>query len=128
MQVATPHSLRRHPSAAQACGACLLFSSLWLPASGNAQPQYFAPGIDLPSGAGRELVLQACTRCHDLKGVPAFKGYWTRQQWLAMIDTMIKHGAPLDAGQAGQVADYLALHFGRQPVSAAPTALQERLP
>jgi mono/diheme cytochrome c family protein len=78
----------------------------------------FAPGIELPAGAGRELVLAACTRCHDLKGVPAFKGYWTRQQWLAMIETMVKHGAPLNAAQAGEVADYLALHFGRQPAPA----------
>ena len=97
--------------------AILLFTS-----SVSAQQSYYPPGIELPAGAGRELVLAACTRCHDLKGVPAFKGYWTRQQWLAMIETMVKHGAPLNAAQAGEVADYLALHFGRQPVRSEQSA------
>lgn len=100
--------------------ACLL-TILLLPGGGVAAAEpaaYFPPGIELPAGTGRELVLRACTRCHDLKGVPAFKGYWTQSQWLAMTETMIKHGARLNADEAQQVAHYLATHFGRPPASS----------
>lgn len=110
MPVATPHLFPACRVARVFTGAAVLFVTSSCP----AQQVYYPPGIELPVGAGRELMLAACTRCHDLKGVPAFKGYWTRQQWLAMIETMVKHGAPLSEAQAAQVADYLALHFGRQ--------------
>lgn len=75
---------------------------------------HFEPGIDLPEGKARPLLLDLCTRCHDLKGIPAFKGYWNRQQWMAMVEIMVKHGAKLDEQQAHQVADYLNEHFGRE--------------
>lgn len=117
MPVITPRQFPLHCIPWRLTGAFVLFFS----PSISAQQGYYPPGIQLPAGAGRELVLAACTRCHDLKGVPAFKGYWTRQQWLAMIETMVKHGAPLDAAQAAQVADYLALHYGRQPAPAVPS-------
>ena len=71
------------------------------------------PGIELPEGEGRALLLAACTRCHDLKGLPAYRGYWDRVRWRAMIDTMIKNGAPLNTQQALVLAEYLAQHFGR---------------
>lgn len=73
----------------------------------------YPPGIELPPGQHRELVLRVCTRCHDLKGLSAYKGYWNRSQWLAMVNTMSKHGAALGAGQAAGIADYLQEHFGR---------------
>lgn len=92
---------------------CVLLS-FGCPAA-EAPPGGFPPGIELPQGTGRELVLRACTGCHDLKGVPAYKGYWTQTQWLAMIQTMITHGAKLDTVEAQQAAAYLAAHFGRQP-------------
>jgi hypothetical protein len=50
--------------------------------------------------------------CHDLAGIAAFKGYWNREQWAAMVATMIGHGAQLDAAEAEIVTDYLAAHFG----------------
>lgn len=98
-----------------------LLAALLLPAglyAGEGETPYFAPGIELPEGRGRELALHACTRCHDLRGVPAFKGYWTQAQWLAMIETMVKHGAPLDDNESEQLAAYLAQHFGRVAVPA----------
>jgi hypothetical protein len=68
---------------------------------------------ELPAGAGKDLIAIACTRCHDLGGLTAYKGYWTRAQWLAMVETMVKHGALLDAEQSQQVTDYLNKHYGR---------------
>ena len=78
------------------------------------KPGGYAPGIELPEGKFRSLVLTACTRCHDLQGVQPLKGYWNRQQWLAMVQTMRQHGALLSPEQADQVSDYLSEHFGRQ--------------
>lgn len=70
------------------------------------------PGIDLPEGQGRDLVLAACTRCHDLKGLAAYKGYWNLPRWRSMVETMVENGAVLDSKQVSLVAAYLAEHFG----------------
>jgi hypothetical protein len=72
----------------------------------------FPPGIELPPGTGQALISEACTKCHDLKGLPAFKGYWNRDRWLSMIEIMINHGAELEPEEVNLVADYLAQHFG----------------
>jgi hypothetical protein len=72
----------------------------------------YPPGIELPAGEGRNLLLAACTRCHDLRGLPAYKGYWNQERWHFMVDTMVKNGAPLDAGQMEVLAAYLAEYFG----------------
>jgi len=95
----------------------LLFLCCCLPMAAKGQSAAsgpYPPGIDLPEGENRQLVLSTCTRCHDLRGVPAYKGYWNRQQWFTMVDTMVKHGAAVTPGQAGLIADYLNEHFGRR--------------
>lgn len=74
--------------------------------------QHYPPGIELPAGEGRELLATACTRCHDLRGLPAFKDYWRRRQWGLMVETMVRNGAKLDPAQMEIVTDYLAEHFG----------------
>jgi hypothetical protein len=73
----------------------------------------YPPGIELPAGEQRELVLATCTRCHDLRGLPAYKGYWNRAQWRDMVDTMKRHGAVVGPAQAEAITDYLNKHFGR---------------
>ncbi|MDT8398634.1 MAG: hypothetical protein RQ899_08475 [Pseudomonadales bacterium] len=91
----------------------------WMPAHGFAAeptdsgtPSY-VPGIELPAGEGRALLLAACTRCHDLRGLSAYKGYWNREQWQSMVATMVKNGALLDTRQMALVSEYLTSHFGR---------------
>jgi len=74
-----------------------------------------SPGIELPDGEGKKLVQRACLPCHDLGGLAAFKGYWNREQWAAMVATMIGHGAKLEAAETEVVVDYLAAHFGVGP-------------
>lgn len=69
----------------------------------------------LPAGDGKELTAIACTRCHELGGLKAYKGYWSRAQWLAMVESMVKNGAALDAAQTQAVTDYLNDNYGRQP-------------
>ena len=68
---------------------------------------------DLPDGKGKELTAIACTRCHNLSGLMAYKGYWNLKQWQAMVEGMVKHGAVLDAGQQQAVTDYLNSAYGR---------------
>ena len=71
---------------------------------------------DLPAGAGKELTAIACTRCHNLNGLAAYKGYWNRAMWQAMVEGMVKHGAVLDASQVQLVTDYLDNFYGRTDV------------
>ena len=72
----------------------------------------FDPNIDLPESSGRELVLRACTRCHELGGLSAYKGYWGLPQWKAMVEDMVKNGAVLQPAEQNIVAEYLTRHFG----------------
>jgi hypothetical protein len=75
-------------------------------------PEGYKPGISLPDGEGRVLLESACTRCHDLKGLEAYKGYWNQTRWRSMVETMVRNGAKLDESQMTVVTDYLTLHFG----------------
>jgi hypothetical protein len=82
------------------------------------EPKSHPPGIELPEGEGKILLLAACTRCHDLKGLPAYRNYWDSVRWRAMIETMVTNGAPLNTQQTGELAEYLAQYFGKpSPVS-----------
>ena len=75
-------------------------------------PRKFIPNIDLPASEGKDLVLRGCTNCHELGGLAAYKGYWNRAQWKAMVEDMVKNGAPLQPAEQDIVADYLTRHFG----------------
>ena len=73
------------------------------------------PGIDLPAGPGRELLLSRCLGCHDLGGLELFDDYYTREDWHGLLETMVAHGAEFDADELELVADYLGLHYSRRP-------------
>ena len=78
----------------------------------DGKQDYFEPGIPLPDDEGKALVLRACTGCHTLEGVPAFRKYWGYRHWLPMVETMIDHGARLDDEEKVAVTRYLARHYG----------------
>lgn len=78
----------------------------------DVKQRSYEPGIALPSGDAQVLVFNACTICHNLNGLQAYKGYWNRQRWLTMVETMITYGAELDSVETQQVVDYLLEHFG----------------
>lgn len=75
-------------------------------------PEGYETGIELPEGEGRELLETACTRCHDLRGLDAYKGYWNRRRWTTMVETMMRNGAVLAPEQKTLVIDYLTTNFG----------------
>ena len=71
--------------------------------------------VQLPAGAGQELVQTACARCHRLNLIT---NYWgnTEEGWRELFSSMID----LPADQSDVVAGYLATHF---PVQPAPEAV-----
>ena len=77
------------------------------------------PGIELPDGPGREILLGACLACHNLGGLALFKGFYTRDSWRNLVLTMQANGARVDADEIEALSDYLALHFGPAPPPAA---------
>jgi hypothetical protein len=93
-------------------GLCML-SAVGIASENEAMPaKHFDPNIDLPESSGRELVLRACTKCHELGGLSAYKGYWGLPQWKAMVEGMVKNGAVLLPAEQDAVAEYLTRHFG----------------
>ena len=93
-----------------AAGASLIAAIAWTPASSHAA----APGDELPDGAGKKVLLRACTTCHDLDEVTKFKGYYTRAQWKDIVVTMKEYGAALDDGEVEPLAEYLFAAIGKK--------------
>lgn len=93
-------------------GLCLVSAAAIASENEAAAAKHFDPNIDLPDSSGRELVLRACTRCHELAGLSAYKGYWGFPQWKAMVEGMVKNGAVLLPAEQDVVAEYLTRHFG----------------
>lgn len=105
--------------ASSACRArlrsgCALFGLAAVAACGGRTLQPVA-GIDLPAGPGRELLLRDCVGCHDLGGLELYRGFYSRDDWRLLVQTMVTHGATTAPAEVETIADYLSLHFGRQP-------------
>ncbi|HWK54624.1 MAG TPA: cytochrome c [Hyphomicrobiales bacterium] len=93
----------------------LLALALWpAPLPADEPVQHFDPNIELPDSEGKAVVLRACTKCHELAGLSAYKGYWGREQWKEMVEGMVKNGAELVPADVEVVATYLDRHFGRE--------------
>src|SRR4030095_6100659 len=65
--------------------------------------------VQLPEGAGKDLVQSTCSECHALNLV-ANAGY-KREDWLTVFTSMVN--VPKD--QAATIADYLAKNFPEKP-------------
>jgi mono/diheme cytochrome c family protein len=87
----------------------IALSPALLPGRQDLQP------VDLPEGDGKQILLRACTTCHTLKEVTKFKGYYGREEWRDVIETMVAYGAKLDDSQTTALLDYLSKHFGPAP-------------
>jgi virginiamycin B lyase len=77
-----------------------------LPVAAVAQGQRGAQQVQLPAGAGQELVQGKCTQCHGLNLITNSAGF-TREGWAALIPTMVA----LPPDQAATVYSYLATNF-----------------
>ena len=88
----------------------LVTAAVW----SSSAPHAAAPGDELPEGAGKTVLLRACTACHDLEEVTKFKGYYTRAQWKDIVVTMKEYGATVADGEVDVLSDYLAEALGKR--------------
>ena len=82
--------------------------------SADAQQRRGEP-VQLPAGAGQELVETTCTQCH---GLNLIANYWgdTEEGWRKLFTSMVD----LPDDDVDSIASYLANHF---PVKPAPEAV-----
>ncbi len=66
--------------------------------------------VNLPDGAGKEIVEGGCGLCHGLDRATAAKR--SPADWQSVINRMVYVGAPLSADQAKAAVDYLSANFG----------------
>ena len=74
-------------------------------------PAASVPAQDLPDGAGKELVANICTKCHELGRITSKKR--TKEEWSDTIDKMAKNGAKATDEEFDQIVTYLAKYFGK---------------
>jgi cytochrome c5 len=66
---------------------------------------------DLPDGAGKELVMNVCTQCHDLARVTSKRR--SKEEWSDTIDKMAARGAKASDEEFDTIVTYLAKNFGK---------------
>ena len=97
-----------------AISVAVMVMSLWwgLPEPTHAQRR--AQPVQLPEGAGQELVQSECAACHRLNLIT---NYWgdTQEGWAKLFGSMVD----LPAAEADTVAAYLATHFPVKPATEA---------
>jgi cytochrome c5 len=63
----------------------------------------------LPDGPGKEILLNICTRCHDLQRIRRER--LSPEGWLEVLDAMLNEGAPLSEKDLPVILGYLARNF-----------------
>jgi len=86
--------------------AALLSLTLTAPMEGRQRGQQ----VQLPEGAGREMVQATCTKCHGLNLITNSAGF-TRAEWTRLFGSMIA----LPKNEADTIATYLAKAFDQKP-------------
>ena len=64
----------------------------------------------LPEGDARNLILQGCVQCHELRNTVSQRK--TAAGWRRTVGEMIWRGAPLGADETETIIKYLAVSFG----------------
>jgi hypothetical protein len=88
----------------------------------EGQDKPVLPENYLPDGAGRDLILQTCVQCHDLRNTVAQRK--TPAAWKRTVDEMIWRGAPLMSDEAEIITKYLVESFG--PDKPIPNELKRK--
>jgi len=74
------------------------------------QGQRGAPPVQLPAGAGQELVQSKCTSCHGVNQITGSVGF-SKEAWAALVATMVA----LPQTEAATISSYLAANFPEKP-------------
>jgi mono/diheme cytochrome c family protein len=90
---------------AKRIGLATLLTAFSLAASAHAQ--------DLPDGAGKDLVMNVCTQCHDLARITSKSR--TKEEWNDTVDKMAMRGAKASDEEFETIVTYLAKYFGKDP-------------
>ena len=69
-----------------------------------------AQDVQLPEGAGKKVLQDACTACHSLDGV--VKLHLDKDGWEGLIASMISNGATIEQKDIPVLVDYLVKNFG----------------
>jgi mono/diheme cytochrome c family protein len=99
-----------------------IFVSFALPAMFSATvlaqtPASGGSGLPLPDGTGKDVTQKVCgSTCHG-PDIIMGKGR-TRDQWTAVVNTMVSRGAKASIAELTQISEYLSSHFG--PGVSAP--------
>ncbi len=89
---------------------------------GQAQEESGRFGDYLPDGEARNLILQGCVQCHELRNTVSQRK--TEAGWRRTVNEMIWRGAPLMADEAETITKYLAVSFG--PDKPIPDVFKKR--
>lgn len=73
-----------------------------------------AQDTELPEGEGKKILSAACTSCHGLDYVTKLRGYYTREQWRDVVNTMVEYGTELKKEDQQVLVDYLTENFGKK--------------
>jgi mono/diheme cytochrome c family protein len=63
----------------------------------------------LPDGAGKRVMLEVCTQCHELDRIRSHTA--SRDEWEATLLSMLNEGAPLSDDDFPIILNYLARNF-----------------
>lgn len=74
---------------------------------------FSAIAADLPEGAGKDVVVRACTTCHTADRIVAVKQ--TEAGWRITIRQMEEEGASFTPGDIETIIAYLVKNLGAQP-------------
>lgn len=77
-----------------------------------------ATAQDLPDGAGKDVVVKACTSCHDADNFTSKKH--TKAEWKEVVDTMVAYGAEVSDDQSEIITTYLAKNYGKDANLGTP--------
>jgi cytochrome c5 len=66
----------------------------------------------IPEGAGKDIVLNTCTMCHDLKRIK--QGRRSSEEWEETLNSMLNEGAPLSEHDFPIVHQYLSKNFSNE--------------
>jgi Quinohemoprotein amine dehydrogenase A, alpha subunit, haem binding len=67
---------------------------------------------DLPEGAGKDLVMNVCTQCHDTARIVAKKR--TKEDWNDLVDKMAARGAKATDEEFDTIVTYLTKYLGKE--------------
>jgi mono/diheme cytochrome c family protein len=84
--------------------------------SGLCSAAAISQGISLPEAAGKQQVLDSCTRCHGVDVIVAQQR--APDEWAEVVSVMVGHGAALTDDEYNKIVAYLATNLSSSKSSS----------